>query len=430
MTPRSRSSILCLLAAATLAGCGDRTPDAGRLDAVSARPAEAVEVRTLAWGETLGGVLSAEMDANQQQALLMAFREEASPRRIREGTEITFRYLEGQRLRGVDVALSRDRTLRLTRNGDLWQSDVLQTPVYTDTLMVYGEVEQSLWQSVISNPGLDGAPHGDRVVLVDLLDRVFRWQLDFSRQIQRGDYFRVAFEREMRPDGSMKRGTILAAEFVNVGRSFHAIWFDPNGDGQGSYFDLDGESVRRAFLLKPLEFRRISSRFSTGRYHPVLNRIRAHKGVDYAADRGTPIMATADGVVIQRGRNGGLGNAVEIRHPNGFITRYGHMSRFAAGISVGSRVMQGEVIGYVGATGLATGPHLHYEMIRSGRHVDPLSVDLPAGDPVPSEDMARWRSELGPRLALLERLPPAGLARFAEVEPEATESETAQGTDR
>lgn len=429
MTPRPRTSILCLLAAA-VAGCSDRTPDAGRLDAVTARPAEEVAVRTLAWGETLGQVLSDELDPNQQQALLMAFREEASPRRIREGTEITFRYLDGERLRGVDVALSRDRTLRLTRDGDLWQSDVLQTPIYTDTLMVYGEVEQSLWQSVISNDGLEGAPYQDRVVLVDLLDRVFQWQLDFSRQIQRGDYFRVAFEREMRPDGSMKRGTILAAEFVNVGRSFHAVWFDPNGDGQGSYFDLDGESVRRAFLLKPLEFRRISSRFSPGRYHPVLNRVRAHRGVDYAANRGTPIMATADGVVIQRGRNGGLGNAVEIRHPNGFITRYGHMSRFAAGISVGSRVMQGEVIGYVGATGLATGPHLHYEMIRGGRHVDPLSVDLPAGDPVPSDDMERWRAELGPRLALLDRLPPAGLARFAEVDAEETEVETAQGTDR
>ncbi|MDT8341805.1 MAG: M23 family metallopeptidase, partial [Longimicrobiales bacterium] len=308
-------------------------------------------------------------------------------------------------------------------------------PVFTDTLLIAGEVTSSLWASVIANPGLEGTDYQDRVVMVDLLDRVFQWQLDFSRQVQRGDYFRVAFEREVRPDGSMRRGRILAAEFVNVGRPFHAVWFDPNGDGDGSYFDLDGQSVRRAFLLKPLEFRRISSRFSPGRFHPVLQRVRAHRGVDYAADRGTPIMTTADGVVIRRGPNGGLGNAVEIRHPNGFVTRYGHMSRFASGITVGSRVKQGEVIGYVGATGLATGPHLHYEMIRGGRQVDPLSVDLPAGDPVPAEAEDRWRGEMAPRLALLERLPAAGLARFAEeaaVRPadDAAPAAGAPGSDR
>lgn len=429
---RVRRGLLAGLALAGLTACTGETPEVGPVDAVYAEPAETVRVRTIGAGETLGEVLSQELSYNEQQALLMAFREQASPRRIRAGTEIALRYLEESQLRGVDVTLSRDQTLRLTRADDFWRSDVVTTPVYTDTLMLAGEVESSLWESVISNQGLESAPYQDRVVLVDLLDRVFQWQLDFSRQIQRGDYFRVAFEREIRPDGSMKRGTILAAEFVNVGRPFHAVWFDPNGDGRGSYFDLEGKSVRRAFLLKPLEFRRISSRYSSGRYHPVLNRVRAHRGVDYAADTGTPIMATSDGVVIQRGRNGGLGNAIEIRHPNGFITRYGHMSRFASGISVGSRVMQGEVIGYVGATGLATGPHLHYEMIRGGRHVDPLSVELPAGDPVPSDDFGRWSSEMGPRLALLEQLPGAGLERFAEAEETAAlqDSEASQGSDR
>ena len=155
--------------------------------------------------------------------------------------------------------------------------------------------------------------------------------------------------------------------------------------------------------------------------------------MDYAADRGTPIMATSDGVVIQRGPNGGLGNAVEIRHPNGFVTRYGHLSRFASGVTVGTRVAQGDVIGYVGATGLATGPHLHYEMLRNGRHVDPLSVDLPAGDPVPSDDFGRWERELVPRLALLERMPAPGMGRFAEVDEDGEDDSDApasQGPDR
>lgn len=426
-----------LLAAALLGAgaCGDRTPEVGAVDAVFALPAEEVQVRELGRGGTLGQILDEALSYNEQQALLLAFREQASPRRLREGTEVTLRYLQTSLaldespLRGVDVALSRDETVRLTRLGDTWRSQMVATPVYTDTVMIAGEVTSSLWESVIANPGLEGTDYQDRVVLVDLMDRIFQWQLDFSRQVQRGDYFRIAFEREVRPDGSMKRGNILAAEFVNVGKPYHAVWFDPNDDGRGSYFDLEGQSVRRSFLLKPLEFRRISSRYSSGRFHPILQRWRAHRGVDYAADAGTPIMATSDGVVIQRGRNGGLGNAIEIRHPNGFVTRYGHMSRFASGISVGSRVAQGDIIGYVGSTGLATGPHLHYEMLRHGNHVDPLSVDLPAGDPVPTEDWSRWTSELTPRLALLEQLPPAGLSRFAEAEtPEPTA--TAQGSDR
>ncbi|HSM06898.1 MAG TPA: M23 family metallopeptidase [Longimicrobiales bacterium] len=421
-----------LLAATTFVAlaCGDRTVEVGTLGTVYAEPAEELEVRALGNGETLGEVLAENLDFVDQQALLMAFREQASPRRMRVGTEVTLRYLSEGELRGVDVALSRDETVRLTRNGGTWSSRLVETPVYTDTVMVAGDVVTSLWESVISNDALENLHYEDRVVLVDQLDRVFQWQLDFSRQVQRGDYFRVVFQRQVRPDGSMRQGRIIAAEFVNVGKPFHAVWFDPNEDGEGSYFDLDGQSVRRAFLLKPLEFRRISSRFTNGRFHPVLKRWRAHRGVDYAADSGTPIMATSDGVVIQRGPNGGLGNAVEIRHPNGFVTRYGHMSRFRSGVTVGTRVSQGDVIGYVGMTGLATGPHLHYEMLRSGRHVDPLSVDLPAGDPVPTDDMGRWTRELAPRLALLEQLPPPGLERFAEADAPETDAALEGSDDR
>ncbi|NNF14344.1 MAG: M23 family metallopeptidase, partial [Gemmatimonadetes bacterium] len=170
--------------------------------------------------------------------------------------------------------------------------------------------------------------------------------------------------------------------------------------------------------LKPLSYRRISGRFSNSRFHPILNRWRAHRGVDYAADAGTEIMATSDGVIIHRGPKGGLGNAIEIRHPNGFVTRYGHLSGFKRGLSVGSRVKQSDVIGYVGMTGLATGPHLHYEMLRSGQHMDPLSVDLPAGDPVPADDMGRWRGEMTGRMALLESIPPAGPVRTFLAEAE------------
>lgn len=411
----ARLAVALLLAGA--AGC-DGTPDVGRLDPIEARPVETVDVRALASGETFGELLQEVLDGNEIQSLLMAFREQASPRRMRVGTEVSLRYADLDRLRGVDVALNADETVRLTREGTGWRSSIVETPVFTDTLLVVGTIEESLWTSLMRNRFLADVPSNDRGILVDHLDKVFQWQLDFSRQIQRGDGYRVAFEREVRPDGTMRAGHIIAAEFVNLGTPYHAVWFDPNGDGSGSYYDLDGKSVRRAFLAKPLEFRRISSRFTNARFHPVLNRWRAHRGVDYAADTGTPIMATADGVVQHRGPLGGLGNAVVVRHANGFVTRYGHMSRFASGVGVGTRIKQGETIGYVGMTGLANGPHLHYEMIRSGSHVDPLAVEMPAGDPVPADDLDRWQVELSPRLAMIESLPVVGNPRFARADPE------------
>lgn len=419
------STLVTVLAAVAISSACDvmEVPDVGQLPGIHVPPAEHVDVRAMSPGQTFGELLSGELGANEQASLLLAFREHASPRRMRPGTEVTFRYLQSdEQLRGIDVAVSRDETVRLTRNLSGWAADLVETPVYVDTLYASGEIESVLWTSVIGNPELQSMPVADRNRLIDYLDRVFQWQVDFSRQIRVGDTYRFAFEREVRPDGSLRAGQLISAELVNSGTAYHAIWFDPNGDGQGSYFDLEGKSVRRAFLLKPLEYRRISSRYSNGRFHPVLQRVRAHRGVDYAADTGTPIMATSDGVVIHRGPKGGLGNAVEIRHPNGFITRYGHMSRFNSSVVQGTRVKQGDIVGYVGMTGLATGPHLHYEMISGGRHIDPLSIDLPAGDPVPADDMVRWMDEMMERVALLESIPGAGPVRTALVDEEERDS--------
>jgi murein DD-endopeptidase MepM/ murein hydrolase activator NlpD len=384
---------------------------------LEARPAERMEITSIGPGETLGEVLSKALDSNEQGRLLMAFREQASPRRMRAGTEVTLRFRRGSGLRGVDVTLNPDETVRLTRDPYGWVSSVVQTPTWTDTIYASGQIEVggSLWTAVVGDPALDGVPYPDRGLLIDHLDRTFQWQVDFSRQIHAGDFYRFAFERQVRPDGSMRAGHIVVAELINAGTPFHAIWFDPNDDGKGTYYDLDGKSLKRAFLRKPLEFRRISSRFDPARYHPVLQTWRAHQGVDYAADTGTPIMATSDGVVTHRGPLGGLGNAVVIEHPNGFRTRYGHMSAVAADVQVGTRVRQSQVIGYVGSTGLATGPHLHYELWRSGRAVDPLAIDLPVGDPVPNDTWPRWSGEMQSRVALLDRMPTPDDSRLAEV---------------
>ncbi len=229
----------------------------------------------------------------------------------------------------------------------------------------------------------------------------------------------------------MRSGRLLAAEIVNAGTSYYAVYFDPNGDGRGTYYDPEGRSVRRAFLRKPLSYRRISSRFSLHRFQPILHIWRAHKGVDYAANAGTPVWATADGVVVRRGWDGGYGNLIELRHPNGWETRYGHLEAFKRGLHVGSRVHQGDVIGYVGETGLATGPHLHYEIIRHGKQIDPLAVNLPAGDPVPEQDRADWTHDLNARMALLQSIPGAGPVRTvvsaaAEAEP-SSQPEDARG---
>ncbi len=421
------SAIAALLAGAgiwiAVGAASGRAVDAGMLPVQFAAPAEVVSVHELSRGQTFGELLEgARMSLEEQRAVLLAFSEHASARRMRDGTEIVLkRRKDDGLLRGVDVELSPDESVRITRSEAGWRSHLVETPVWVDTVFAAGTITDMLWTAVDGNAALNSMPTSDRAQLIHRLDQVFQWQVDFSRQIQRGDFYRFAFERVVRPDGSMRSAVLLAAELVNSGTPIQAIYFDPSGDGEGSYFDGEGLSVRRAFLTKPLEFRRISSRFSSGRFHPILQRWRAHRGIDYAADRGTPIMATADGTVVRRGRLGQLGNAVELRHANGFITRYGHMSRFASELNVGNRVTQGQVIGYVGMTGLATGPHLHYEMHRGGRALDPLSVDLPAGDPVPEEAWDLWQTARASHLALIEQLPSQAPPTIADLTNEEAE---------
>jgi len=239
-----RRGLVTVVVAAVLASCARPAPDVGALDAVYATPAEESQVLSLKRGQTLGELLSTSIEPAEQYDMLLAFRQQASPRRLRPGTEITLRRRrEDGWLRRVDVELSRDRTVRLLRDPTGWVSQTIETPTYVDTLYAAGEIENSLWESVVDNPALKNLPVGDRVGLIDDLDRVFQWQMDFSRQIRSGDTYRFVFEEQVRPDGSLRSGKLLAAEMVNAGTSYYAVYFDPNGDGQGSYFDLDGKSV-------------------------------------------------------------------------------------------------------------------------------------------------------------------------------------------
>ena len=395
------------LAAAAALGSAlarERVPEVELSEGLHAAPPGRVEVQTLSFGETFGQILEdAGLGPNQRTSVLEAFRAEAEPRRLRSGTEVRLRWVD-ERLRGIEVALDRDRTVRVDCRAGPCSASTVTLATTIDTVFAAGVIESSLWSAVLDLPELASASPGDRRNFVLSLDKVFQWQIDFSRQIMTGDTYRFVFEREKRPDGSMRTGHLLAAELVNGGKPYYAIWFDPNGDGDGTWYDMEGQSVRRAFLMKPIELSRISSRFGP-RHHPILGRWRNHNGVDYAAARGTPVQSTGAGVVVRRNRSGTYGNVIDVRHPNGFLTRYAHLNSFASGIAVGSRVTQGEVIGYVGMTGMATGYHLHYEMHVSGRAVDPLAIEFPPEDPVPSDDRERWTLESSARIALLFSLP-------------------------
>jgi murein DD-endopeptidase MepM/ murein hydrolase activator NlpD len=227
----------------------------------------------------------------------------------------------------------------------------------------------------------------DRVAF-DLAE-IFQYDIDFVLDIQPGDRFTVVYEEVFQDGAPLRVGNILAAKFVNDGTEYRAVRY-VDSQGRAQYYSPSGTSLRKAFIRAPVQFSRVSSRFNLSRHHPVLNRIRAHKGVDYAAPTGTPVRAAGDGRVRFIGRQGGYGNVLELEHGSGVVTVYGHLSRFASNLRRGQRVELGQVIAFVGMTGLATGPHLHYEYRVRGVHKNPQTVQLPDAEPIRSADRDRF----------------------------------------
>ena len=324
--------------------------------------------------------------------------------RLYPGETLTFSLREGSdtqaaELLSLERKLSLSETLTITRAAEGFSSDVIVNPLERTIHTTEGEILQSLFVAA-SRAGLSDS------MAMQIAD-VFRWDIDFVLDIRPGDRFRLTYEKLSQDGVSVGDGNLLAVEFVNQGRSYRAIRYER--DGQADYYTPDGQSLRKAFLRAPVSFTRISSRFNPYRRHPVLNRMRAHRGVDYAAPTGTPVKAAGSGRVRFVGNKGGYGKVVEIDHPNEVRTLYGHLSRFARGLNRGDKVSQGDVIGYVGMTGLATGPHLHYEYLLRGVHKDPQKVALPNAAPIPESELAAFQQHAAPLLASLDQLSPAPL---------------------
>lgn len=372
------------------------------LPAAVASPLEQVSSDTLKPGETLSQLFQrASLGETESQALLSALTEYQDPRRMRPGFVISLaRAIDGGGLRKMQMNLDHDRTLNLIPRAGGWIGHVEEVPVYADTVVLQGEVESSLYGALLAEEDTD-VPADERERIADILaDRIFAWQVDFSRDLRKGDQFRILYERMVRPDGTAKSARVLSVQFSINQRDYEAYAFAA-GDVD-DYFDGNGESLRRAFLRAPLEYRRISSAFTTGRFHPILKVNRPHHGIDYAANSGTPVRAVGDGLVRRAGNGGGYGNLIEIRHARGYSSRYAHLRAFAEGIRSGVRVKQGDIIGYVGMTGLATGPHLHYEFHSGGRPVDPNSIRDLAGDPVPRAYREQFFAKVNEYVASLD----------------------------
>jgi murein DD-endopeptidase MepM/ murein hydrolase activator NlpD len=368
---------------------------------------------TLEYGETLAALLTRSGLSAGEAATVIAAATPIDHRRIPAGMAVVISgdTTEAARPKEIRFQLAVDRIVRMTRAGDLWTAEEQVLPWTVDTVLVRATVASSLYEAV-EDGARDLLSARARSELAWTIADIYEYRVDMSRELQEGDEVRVLFERSTAPNGAQRVGTVFAAGLQRAGREIEAIRL-VGEDGRTRYYDQEGRSLATAFLKAPLQFRRISSNFGR-RKHPVLGTWRQHQGMDYAANSGTPVRSIGDGVVIFAGRKGGYGNAVEVRHPNGFVTRYGHLRGFAKGISRGARVDISETIGYVGMTGLATGPHLHFEVLVNGVQRDPRrALDVPAGPPLKGAELEAFRRMREGALFALAK--PTGIQRMGPV---------------
>jgi len=372
-----------------------RLQDAERADITGA---QAREVR-IQRGDTVATLL-AQMhvrDAALNDFLRQSAVVEPLFRQLAPGKTITAMVAPTGELESLVFPLNggKDAALLIERDADGFAASTEQIELQTHVTLQTAVIRHSLFGATDAA----GIPDSVATQVAD----IFGGDIDFHRDLRKGDRLSVIYETSLYLGRPARTQRILAAEFVNDGKAYHAFWHD-SGDGTGGYYMADGRSVRKAFLRSPLEFSRITSGFSNARYHPVLKETRAHRGIDYGAPTGTRVKTTGDGTVDFVGTQGGYGKVVMIRHAGDKLTVYGHLSGFASGLKKGQRVSQGEVIGFVGATGIATGPHLHYEFRVGGVHRNPLTVALPQALPLPQSQLVAFRDNVSERMAQIDSI--------------------------
>ena len=359
------------------------------------------EIETTPWesvtieaGDTLASIFAARGIPSATTHRIARLNEQTRKLRyIKPGEKIQLLLDDERNLRQMKYIPDITSTLLIQRTEDQdFTSRIINYQLEAYPVYREGQIENSLFEAA-------AAADIPEDVIMDLA-AIFGWDIDFSLDIRRGDRFGIVYEELYKDDVKIRNGRILAAEFVNNGKTYQAVYYtDPSGESD--YFSPDGKSMRKAFLRSPVDFSRISSRFSNKRWHPVLSKWRSHKGVDYAARRGTPVRASGDGKVIFAGTKGGYGRLIVIRHGGRYTTAYGHLQRYARGVRSGKKVKQGQIIGYVGSSGMATGPHLHYEFRVNGVHRNPLTIKLPEAKPVHSAYQPHFKENTQAYLSML-----------------------------
>lgn len=330
-------------------------------------------------GDTLGLLLNRhEIPTGDIQAICSAVQEILSINKIKIGAKITlYKDQDTEKLLEFRLSNSPNEAVKIIRDeDDQWIAQRMDTLLFTNMERASGTVEGSLWNAAIGK----GVPPE---LILDMAD-LFGCQVDFTSGLRCGDSFDLFYTNRITKDFGMVPGKITAATFTNAGKQFSAFAFT-FPDGKTEYYDQKGNSMRRTFLKAPLEYRRISSGYTRSRFHPILKEYRPHLGIDYAAPKGTPVSALGDGVVVYCGWNGGYGNYVQIKHGDAYETCYGHLDKFAKGIRKGVHVRQSQVVGYVGSTGLATGPHLDFRVKYRGAFINPDSIKSEPAEPIPDE---------------------------------------------
>ncbi len=373
-------------------------------DVLTREPFSAIwrqSVDTLERGQSLSSLLEqGGLSGAEAVDAMRATSGTLDERRVPAGMLVRFVQSDSTSATDVVLQLAVDRLLRLTKGATGWTATEVRLPWTTDTVVVEGRISSTLYAALDAAKGAELSVSSRRQLAWTIAD-ILEYRVDMSRDLQVGDAFKVLVERSRGPGGIDKVGKVLSLQFALSGNDVAAVRFESKG-ASGNYFDAKGKSLRAAFLRAPLEFRRISSVFGR-RWHPVLGGFKNHKGTDYAAASGSPVRAIGDGAVIFKGWRNGYGNTVEIRHRNGYVTRYAHMRGFANTTQQGRFIAIGQTLGFVGQTGYATGPHLHFEVLIGGQQRDPrTALDRTGGFPVPANERVAFNAVRDRLLAPLD----------------------------